>query len=325
MLTLGRPSSTRWILENCSGYVLIIGVRNAPNNQSQNLHLSSSELFTADEKSKAFSQIATKAKEYSEALVERWVKEIDTYLVYAGLFSAILTAFNVESYQLLQPSLPDTSSDILQHISLQLSSLSYIPPFINSTRPAFNSHDVRSTASAVVPQWAVWLNTLWFSSLILSLSSASVGIFVKQWLNEFQSGLSGDSEHVARLRQHRLNNLERCHVESIVNAIPVLLQGALALFLAGLLVLLWMLHRTVAGIASLFVLGIALFIVATSIGPMLTAHCAYLSPQSLALYALLSRVACIIRQKLLATKACLFRLLNKVGGTGDSSTPSLTR
>ncbi|KAI0323671.1 hypothetical protein GY45DRAFT_1219973, partial [Cubamyces sp. BRFM 1775] len=70
----------------------------------------------------------------------------------------------------------------------------------------------------------------------------------------------------------------------IVNAIPVLLQGALALFLAGLLVLLWNLHRAVAVVTSLFVLVFAVFIVGTTVAPLFTVHCAYLSPQSLALY-----------------------------------------
>ncbi|KAI0331616.1 hypothetical protein GY45DRAFT_1207933, partial [Cubamyces sp. BRFM 1775] len=217
---------------------------------------------------------------YTDALIERWIKEIDTYLVYAGLFSAILTAFNVESYQLLQPASPDPSPPILKHISLQLSSLSYVPPFINSTHPPFSSSGANPTTPSVIPTWAIWLNVFWFSGLVLSLSAASIGILVKQWINEFQSGLFGDSEHIARLRQYRLNNLERCHVGSIVNLIPVLLQGALALFLAGLLALLWNLHRAVAAVTSLFVLAIAVFIVGTTIAPLLTERCAYLSPQS---------------------------------------------
>ncbi|KAI0331619.1 hypothetical protein GY45DRAFT_1209831, partial [Cubamyces sp. BRFM 1775] len=235
--------------------------------------------FTDEEKREAFAKIAAISKEYSEALVERWVKEIDTYLVYAGLFSAILTAFNVESYQLLQPAPPDPSPGILQQISLQLSSLSYTSPLINSTHPAFSPSEASITALSAVPLWAVWLNALWFSSLILSLSSASVGILVKQWLNESQSGLSGDSEHIARLRQYRLNNLERCHVGSIVNAIPVLLQSALALFFAGLLVLLWNLHQAVAVVTSVFVSAITVFILGTTVAPLITTHCAYLSPQ----------------------------------------------
>ncbi|KAI0653181.1 hypothetical protein C8Q70DRAFT_650825 [Cubamyces menziesii] len=164
--------------------------------------------------------------------------------------------------------------------------LSYIPPFINSTYPAIQASAALPAALSPVPRWAIWLNTFWFSSLILSLSSASVGILVKQWLNEFQSGLSGDSRHIALLRQYRLNNLKRCHVGSIVNAIPVLLQGALARFLAGLLVLLWNLHPVVAAVSSLFVLIITVFIIGTTVAALLTAQCAYLSPQSLVVYTL---------------------------------------
>ncbi|KAI0331626.1 hypothetical protein GY45DRAFT_1213207, partial [Cubamyces sp. BRFM 1775] len=219
-------------------------------------------------------------------LVQRWSSEIDTYLVYAGLFSAILTAFNVESYQLLQPPPPDSASVVLLHISRQLGSLTYTPPFINSSYPALDAVDITAASTPAIPRWAIWLNALWFSSLVLSLSSASVGILVKQWLNQYQSGLSGDSEHIARLRQLRLNILEACQVSAIVMSIPVLLQTALALFFVGLLILLWNLHRTVAVVASLFVSAIIIFIAGTTVAPLVTAHCAYLSPQSLALYGL---------------------------------------
>ncbi|KAI0323794.1 hypothetical protein GY45DRAFT_1399920 [Cubamyces sp. BRFM 1775] len=160
------------------------------------IDLGSTDLFTQDEKDKAFAEAAVVVKGYSDELVTRWSLEINTYLVYAGLFSAILTAFNVESYQLLQPVSPDPTSVVLQHISLQLSSLPYRPPFINSSYPAFDAADSSSARPPVTPLSAIWLNTLWFSSLVLSLSSASVGILVKQWLNEYQSGLSGDSQHI---------------------------------------------------------------------------------------------------------------------------------
>ncbi|KAJ8456923.1 hypothetical protein ONZ51_g11837 [Trametes cubensis] len=251
------------------------------------LYGSSGKQFTDEEKKAAFTNIADTVKKYSDELVERWGKEIDTYLVYAGLFSAILTAFNVESYKLLQPDPgPDQSSAILQHISLQLGSLSFVQPFINSTHPAFRSSGATLITSTAIPRWAVSLNICWFTSLVLSLSSASVGILVKQWLNEFKSGLSVDSEHISKLRQYRLNNLERWHVGSIVNAIPVLLQSALALFFSGLLVLLWHLHRAVAGVTSVFVLGITVFIIGTTITPLIATHCPYLSSQSLGLYAL---------------------------------------
>lgn len=190
-----------------------------------------------------------------------------------------------------------------------------MPPVINSAYPTSDPSGTSLAASSAVPHWAVWLNTLWFSSLIISLSSASVGILVKQWLNEFQSGLSRDSEQVALLRQHRLNNLKRCHVPSIVNAIPVLLQIALAFFLAGLLVLLWNLHRAVAAVTSFFVLVIVMFITGTTIAPLMTAHCAWLSPQSSALYALRPYVTRFAHKVLSAVKVWLFKILRLAGTT----------
>ncbi|EIW53851.1 uncharacterized protein TRAVEDRAFT_132870, partial [Trametes versicolor FP-101664 SS1] len=218
---------------------------------------------------------------HSDDMIRRWNQEIDTYLVFAGLFSAILTAFNVQSYLLLQPAAPDPSFVVLQQISAQLGSFSVSPHFVNSTQPPSTSpSDVDARTPPRVPRWAVWLNSLWFSGLILSLASAAIGIMAKQWLNEYTSGLSGTSRTTARIRQHRLNNLMKWHVDDIVGTIPVLLQLALLCFLAGLLVLLWGLHSTVAAIASMLVGLLSSFILITTVCPLFEDTCAYLSPQA---------------------------------------------
>ncbi|KAI0631987.1 hypothetical protein C8Q77DRAFT_892221 [Trametes polyzona] len=229
-------------------------------------------------------------------MIQRWNSEIDTYLVYAGLFSAILTAFNVQSYLLLQQAPPDPTLAVLQQISLQLSSFSTsIPPtFINSTYPALGPGSSPSDSPTTLS--AVWLNTLWFSSLILSLSSASVGIMVKQWVNEYNSGIaSGTSRAIAQLRQYRLNGLIGWHVRHIVMAIPILLQVSLGLFLAGLLVLLWTLNQTVATVVSVLVGILFAFVVLTTLLPLIKPGCAYLSPQTLALYAIGQQMVLMIR------------------------------
>ncbi|KAL1945548.1 hypothetical protein VTO73DRAFT_2399 [Trametes versicolor] len=243
------------------------------------------KVYTQEEKTKAWSDAAGMVQTYSDEMVKRWKEEIDTYLVFAGLFSAVLTTFNVQSYLLLQPAAPDPSIAVLQQISSQLASFSIHPPFVNSTQPSSTTRANSSTAPPV-PRWAVWLNTLWFSGLILSLASASVGIMTKQWLNEYSSGVSGTSRHIARVRLHRLNNMRRWHVEDVINTIPVLLQLALALFLAGLLILLWGLHDTVAAIASTLVGLLGVFIVVTTISPLFDQNCSFLTPQIRTLHSL---------------------------------------
>ncbi|TBU22081.1 hypothetical protein BD311DRAFT_676896, partial [Dichomitus squalens] len=57
----------------------------------------------------AVDDAAKVVKKYSDEMVKRWNEEIDTLLVCAGLFSAILTAFNVQSYLLLQPTTSDST------------------------------------------------------------------------------------------------------------------------------------------------------------------------------------------------------------------------
>ena len=230
--------------------------------------------------------------------------------VQGGLFSAVLTAFNVQSYQLLTPP-PVTDPVIiaLERISAQLSSFSVNPPSVNSTHPAFVYHNPTPLPA---PRYAVWLNALWFASLIFSLSAASIGIMVKQWLNEYSTGLSGNSRQIARLRQLRLNGLRRWRVKEIVSFLPVLLQIASALFFAGLLVLLWQLNPVVAIVATVLIGLLAIFSLATTILPSIVAGCAYLSPTSKALYELTPLLKKFIYGFLIGCFVGFFVLLKRV-------------
>ena len=109
---------------------------------------------------------------------------------------------------------------------------------------------------------------------------------VKQWLYEASQGLSGASRETARLRQYRLNNLIKWKVGTIVHVPSVLLQVALFLFLAGLLILLWTIHEAVAAVITTLVGALFVFVVAVTILPIFRTDCCYRSPQALGLFAL---------------------------------------
>ncbi|KAL1937849.1 hypothetical protein VTO73DRAFT_12742 [Trametes versicolor] len=241
------------------------------------------DVYSHEEKRKAWETVASMTLYHNDAMVERWNKEIDTYLVFAGLFSAVLTAFNVQSYILLQPAAPDPSLAVLQQMSAQLTSFSINPPSINSTQRSTSDGPSTNTPPPV-PRWAVWLNALWFSSLILSLSSASIGILVKQWLSENTSDSFGTSRDITRRRKYRLDNLVLWRVEDIIDIIPVLLQSAVALFLAGLLVLLWNIHHGVAAVSAILIALLAIFTICTTVLPLYDPRCAYVSPPTRYLY-----------------------------------------
>lgn len=169
-------------------------------------------------------------------------------------------------------------------MSAQLASFSIHLPCVNSTNQPSSSSSSSTNILPPVPRWAVWLNALWFSSLILSLSSASIGILVKQWLSENTSDSSGTSRNITRKRKYRLDNLVQWHVEDIIDVIPVLLQSAVALFLAGLLVLLWTLHHGVAALSAVLITILAVFTISTTFLPLFKPRCAYVSPPTRYLY-----------------------------------------
>ncbi|KAI0702784.1 hypothetical protein C8T65DRAFT_261713, partial [Cerioporus squamosus] len=113
---------------------------------------------------------------------------------------------------------------------------------------------------------------------------------VKQWLNEYTSGISGKSRQLARLRQHRLNALMKWRVAEIVGVLPVLLQVASALFFAGLLVLLWNLDSGVAIVATVLVGVLGAFSLTTMALPAFTRDCSYRSPPAYAIFKIMRPV-----------------------------------
>ncbi|KAL6301865.1 hypothetical protein BKA93DRAFT_441410 [Sparassis latifolia] len=241
--------------------------------------------FSEQDIGEAWTKCAACLEQHDHQSVQSWKEEIDTLLVFAGLFSAVLTAFNVQSYQLLQPNpSPDATIVLLAQISTQLSSFSVNAGFINSTVPPLASAAISSVQAQPVLSSSVRINALWFSSLICSLSAASIGIMVKQWLSRFTNMLANASRPAARTRQLRNESMKTWRVANIIMILPILLQGSLVLFLAGLLELLWTLNDTVATVATVFVACLGVFQLFTTVLPAFVPTCPYQSPQALAFY-----------------------------------------
>ncbi|KAL0577436.1 hypothetical protein V5O48_004546 [Marasmius crinis-equi] len=170
-----------------------------------------------------------------------------------GLFSAVVTAFTIESYQWLSEDPQDLTVALLMQISHQMrnepSSSSPIEPFKAS------SSNVR-------------INTFWFLSLIIALVDALFGLLCKQWLREHRRPIhTCTPEEALALHWLRRESLEVWHVPTFLAALPMLLELALFLFFAGLLELLWSRHIVPFSIAMGVVGFAALFYVGTTILP----------------------------------------------------------
>lgn len=192
----------------------------------------------------------------------------------ATLFSAIVTAFTIESSKLLQVDHQESAAKILFVIHQQLNSIArqnvtILPPLVQ---------DPVSTFEAPVP--AVIVNTSWLLSLIVSLTTASLGIFCLQWLREHQEQPSGNASQVFPLLILRIHRIDQWRVASIISLLPILLQTSFFLFLAGFALLLVSSglpshHFLACVVLVIYCLFFALFIL-----PVAHPNCALRTPQA---------------------------------------------
>lgn len=236
--------------------------------------------------------VSDKVWAYEQSTIAEWNRHIDTLLVFvsfpslviqalvtfankpqAGLFSAVVTTFNVQYYATLQPS---SGTQVLLRMSSDLKNPIHVTT-------------LSSTSDSAVPVSTVIINTLWFLALVLSLSAASVGISVKQWLSCYIPPETITSHQRTRLWHHRQLGLRKWRVPAIVSVLPVLLQLALLLFLVGLVVLLWTLNIVSAIVVMVPVAILMILLGITSIIPTFAPECPYKSPQAWWLYLVLHR------------------------------------
>ncbi|KDR75476.1 hypothetical protein GALMADRAFT_26854, partial [Galerina marginata CBS 339.88] len=104
-----------------------------------------------------------------------WKDEVQNLLIFAGLFSAVVTAFVIDSYKGLKADPNDKMIDLLSRIATRVEN----PLNTTATPPP-----VEIPFSP--PSFVIRLNTFWFLSLVLSLSTVLLGIISLQWLREHQ-------------------------------------------------------------------------------------------------------------------------------------------
>ncbi|KAJ3559501.1 hypothetical protein NM688_g306 [Phlebia brevispora] len=215
-------------------------------------------------------------KKQDEETLDSWKDELNNLLVFAGLFSGVVTAFTVQSYTWLQQD-PGTATDIiLARISLQLSSFVTMPGLTNSSAPAISLQD--ATSSFAPGSIAVPVNVLWVLSLTLSLVSAFFALAVQQWLRQLHLPADIPIRRAIQIHQLRQEGLQAWQTPGIIALLPLLLQIAVVLFLAGLYLLLQSLSTSVAVAFSAVAASAFLAFLAMTITPLIVIRCPYKSP-----------------------------------------------
>jgi hypothetical protein len=145
----------------------------------------------------------------------------------------------------IRPNPQDISNFYLARIHQQLSSQlnehqDPIPPSL-SNNPA---------VSFSAPPSAVWVNGLWFLSLMISLTCALMATLLQQWARRYLevSYPRYSPPKRARIRAFYSEGVEDMHVPWTVEVLPTLLHISLFLFFAGLAVFLFNVHLTIFGV-----------------------------------------------------------------------------
>ncbi|PVF96631.1 hypothetical protein CPB86DRAFT_798697 [Serendipita vermifera] len=185
-------------------------------------------------------------------LVKDWTSSLNFLLVFAAIFSSVLSAFIIESKQMLEQDSTAVMVDALIF-------------FINNM--ANGTHTPYSPTSFSPLPFAVSVNCLFFASLSASIVAALASVVALQWVAEYDAAVSrsGSSpEDRLKRRQFRYGGMKKWKMGDIIAALPVLLYFSLVLFFAGLTLWMWNINTTVGGVVlGCMVLGGVFYIVTT--------------------------------------------------------------
>ena len=199
----------------------------------------------------------------------------------AGLYSAALTAFIVESKKKLTLDPRDEiayysrqSVTLLAQVSAQLAASGSPVPSTVQLPPTFP--DFRAAQSDVR------VNIYWFMSLVFSLSAALAATLVQQWAREYLQFLQRYNHPLrrARIRQFLYDGATRWHMDLVVHLVPSLIHISLFLFFIGLADSLFTINIATATTTTIAIVICALCYLFSIIAPVWDAQSPYQSPLS---------------------------------------------
>ncbi|KAH7090863.1 hypothetical protein BKA62DRAFT_98793 [Auriculariales sp. MPI-PUGE-AT-0066] len=105
-----------------------------------------------------------RATEKDEDIIDGWNKTLDVLLIFAGLFSAVVTGFLIEVQKQLTP---DTSAYLAA-------------AFLAIHRSQSVTADKFDPSKYIIPYSAQWVTALWLVSLVVALIVALLASLCKQ-------------------------------------------------------------------------------------------------------------------------------------------------
>ncbi|KAF8262906.1 hypothetical protein EI94DRAFT_640744 [Lactarius quietus] len=219
------------------------------------------------------------AKSHDEARIHSLKDDMDSVLIFAGLFSAALTSFLIDSVNNLQV---DPAQQMVYYQQQNVALFAQISEQISSIVPQVT---IQSTLPPPYPTFSpnrsdVRVNVYWFMSLVFSLSAALLATLVQQWVRDYMHVFQryGNPLKSARLRQYLYEGVEGWYMPRVARSVPGLVHVSLFLFFLGLGGSLLSVHVTV-GITTITPIAICGFLyVLSTFAPVLNPQSPFQNP-----------------------------------------------
>ncbi|KAG8882338.1 hypothetical protein FRB97_008352 [Tulasnella sp. 331] len=176
---------------------------------------------------------------YNRDMMEYLNTNLDVMLIFAGLFSAINTAFIVVALNALSANPADETNHLLRLLVMNVS---------NSTLTESDLTPPLAPTTSAVRQ-----NCTFFASLCCSLLAAAGAVLAKQWMQfNGRTGQKGPFEQQAIWRTKKFVGAEKWKLGAVVETLATLLLMSLALCFIALVDYLWTVEETVTIVVMAF-------------------------------------------------------------------------
>ena len=175
----------------------------------------------------------------------------------------------------LRPNSQDTSAFYLGNIYEVLTDP-------NATRASTPS-PVSQPPPFSPPRSAIWVNSLWFLSFVISLTCALLATSLHQWSNRYlmvtQPAWSSPDNR-ARIRAFYAEGTEQMHVPWVVEALPMLLHLSVFLFFGGLVIFLFNVDHTIFSSVTWWIVLSSIVYASITVMPIVRHNSPYYVPLS---------------------------------------------
>ncbi|KAG6861142.1 hypothetical protein C0995_003410 [Termitomyces sp. Mi166 len=209
------------------------------------------------------------AENYDADMIQGFRNIMNGLLVFASLFSAIVTTFVAQTSQALQPDDGQIAISLLFEINQLLRAAGNLTSIRAVPVAALGPGSVTYTSTDV------WVNGLFFTSLALSLSTALLTVLAKQWIQVYTTVVPGGGKTRAFIRQFRFQGFITWKIRDIIESLPLILHGSVAIFLVGLALYASKLSFAICGVVAAITGFTFLFYLGTSMLPALFITCPY--------------------------------------------------